>query len=416
MENMVSNNQKDIVYDKNLAILMMTHNHHQTVNEILERNLVFYQKYGIDVYVCDDSDDEGKTKEVVESFQDKSYDNVFWIDTHDAADGKDKYYKALSSAYTEKKYRYYFPIKDRAYFSERMIEAMSQATQDEIDVIMVVHDFDRWELHLPPVKYKYNDPVEFFSHYGQLTTNMRSLIFNTRTMLGPDMLSRFNEIYNLDVSPFAQVIITFAGLAEIDNPRICVLHSQGGGDIGESTKFNSGSAWFYEVFELWLDKWIPTIYNLPSIYDKYKSLVVKAETNINVLFGSCDGLRYHKYLGTLTKEVFDRYRPNWSMVSDVPEKWVDYIINDQEENLVRDIFSELNKSLKAHDYERAFYIVVNNRWLENLVIDYDKIISEFDRYKFDFYVYGSSNRMDGVESFADIVRNCSEENNKSGES
>ena len=413
MGNDLMNNQDNNIYDKNLAVMMLTHNHYQTVDEILGKNLEYYHKYNIDVYVCDDSDDEGKTKGVVEDYQKKGFDNVFFSPVTDTDDGNEKYFRAVRQDYTNKKYKYVFPIKDRAYFSERIIKSVSEIAQDDFDVIMVVQDFDRWNVHLPEIKYIYNDAVEFFEHYGQLTTNWRTMVFNTSTIANAHNLDKFNRTYHLGAaSNFAQPIITFAGLAEIANPRINVIHAVGSKDIGESVEFNSGSGWFKMVFELWLDRWIKAIYSLPSIYNQYKPTIIKAETNLNVLFGSVDGLKYHKYLGTLTKEVFDKYRPNWRMVSNVPEKWVDYIINDQDHELIIDIFKQLHKCLQNRDYENAFYIVVNNKWLKEVVVDYEIVLSEFENYRFELYLFRKSERMDGVESLPDLVKKARERETK----
>lgn len=384
-----------------LAVMVMTHNHPETVEYILNNNLEFYKKYGIDVYICDDGDDN-QTKIITERFIAEGFDNLFWKDAHGVIHGDEKYFNAIKRKYTDKEYKYIFPIKDRALFSERIIKLISEAIENENDIIMVVNDFDRWELTLPPIKDVYTDALTFFSHYGQLTTNWRSLIFNSKTILNDknieEMDKRFEEIH-----PFTQTFMTYTGLDKIDNPRIRVIHATQNGDIEEVCKFGSGSGWGPTVFSLWIDTWTKAIFSLPQRYNDCKASVLKAETNLPVLFGSIDGMLAHKGRGTLTKEVLDKYRSMWEMISDVPIEWVDLLLDEDYERLFVQVHSTIDYCLQNHDYETAFYVVDQNQWLGKVKEEYVKLSKIFFRFKLDYYQNGTSNRLDGISSIKEIL-------------
>ena len=386
-----------------LAVMVMTHNHPETVKYILEQNIAIYKKYGIDLYICDDGKDN-QTKNITEEFISEGYDNLFWVDAHGVEDGDAKYLKAIKQEYTLKEYKYLFPIKDRATFSERIIESISEEVKKDFDLIMVVNDFERWELKLPPIKDCYDDPTSFFSHYGQLTTNWRSMIFNSETMLNPDNLAEFEEKYHLGAHfEFTQTVVTFSSLAKLSNPKIRVIRAFYQGDANENADFGAGSAWLNVVFELWIDKWTKAIFGLPEIYNQYKASVLKAETNLGVLFGSVDGLLAHKGRGVLTKEKFEKYRSMWSMISDVPVEWVDLILNEQYETLFTRVYTTLEEYLLNGEYEKAYYTVLQNKWLEEVKGDFKKVNYIMFLYKLDCYSQGSSNRLNGVKKLQDIV-------------
>ena len=386
-----------------VAIAVLTHNHAETLDYILDKNLELYKKYGMDVYVCDDSDDD-QTKNLIEKLNSNGYENLYYADAHGVETGNEKYYEALKQTFFRKQYKYTFPIKDRASFSERIIELIAKEVENDYDVIMVVNDFERWEVKLPPIQDVYTDPALFFSHYGQLTTNWRSMIFSNETILNSENMNEFEERYGITPEySFAQTTVTFAGLAKLNSPKIRVIHATYEGDADETVKYGAGSGWLNKAFKLWVDDWTKAIFSLPEVYNQYKASVLKAETNLNVLFGSIDGLLAHKGRGVLTKEVLDKYRSIWTMISGVPIEWVDLLLNNQFEDLLFKVYERINYCLQTKNYDEAYYAVVQNKWIEEVNEAYKKASYVMFLYKLDCYSHGQSDRLNNVNGFNDLI-------------
>ena len=89
-----------------LAVMVMTHNHPETLDYVLEKNIELYKKYGIDVYICDDGDDD-KTQKITERYISNGYNNLFWKDVHGVIHGNEKYFNAVQQKYTDKEYGEY---------------------------------------------------------------------------------------------------------------------------------------------------------------------------------------------------------------------------------------------------------------------------------------------------------------------
>ena len=231
------------------------------------------------------------------------------------------------------------------------------------------------------------------------------MIYNTNTILNDDNIVEFEEKYGAGANlPFNQTTITFAGLANIKEPRIRVIHASFSGDAEETSEFGAGSGWLKEVFELWIDKWTKAIFGLPEIYNPYKASVVKAETNLNVLFGSIDGLLAHKGRGVLTKEVFQKYRGIWGMISNVPVEWVDFILEEKYDVLYASVFSKIENCLQSEDYDNAFYYTMQNKWLEEVNDDFKKVNYIMYLYRLDKFSQGESTRLNGVHSIQELIK------------
>ena len=57
---------------------MPTCGHPNVIEDVLQHCAEVYQRYALDVYFYDSSKDE-ETKKVIESYQEKGYDNLYYI-------------------------------------------------------------------------------------------------------------------------------------------------------------------------------------------------------------------------------------------------------------------------------------------------------------------------------------------------
>lgn len=390
--------------NNDIAVCYLTHNHPDVINQILPIVMDIYASYGIDILVYDDSDDD-KTLNIVNSFINEGHDNLYYVDAHCALNGNDKMLLLLKGFGLPKPYKYIWPSKDRCFiFGDSLKNIVDACKSDKYHLIFATSEEDRWEPIIPKIQDEYTDPVLFFSHYGQLTTNWEAMVYNYDKMLGnvnwDDIQSR--TLIDSECC-FNQTLTVFTRLSEIENPFIRVVHLIKSDRVYSSL---ASSNWYSAVFNLWINNWVTAISSLPPIYDPYKLSIVKAETMIPMLFGGTDGLLGHKVSGALTKETFDKYRPMWSLVSDYPMEYVDMIIEDKVMDLINIIFQNFLNYFAAHDYIKAYILFINNTsWLKEIYKDgdYEALTFCFNFLKRELSQHGSSQLFNGINTPEELI-------------
>lgn len=381
---------------KKIALCYLTHNHHEIVKDALEHGAELYHKYGIDVYYCDDGDDT-YVSDLVEEYRQKGYDNLYVSDAHGVSGADDKYFSVLGQRFVPEGYDYIWPVKDRVYFSEKVLKEVTEEAEKNFDVIMVVNEFDRWEIKWYPIKDVYNSPEEFFLHYGQLTTNWQSMIFSAHTILNIPDWSIYEEKYHMGAGcPFNQTLTTYIRLSEISDPSIRVIHVTAGNMIMTM----GGSDWMSQIFNLWIDRWIAAIFSLPSIYDNYKMRVIKAETNLPCLFGSVNMLIMLYEQKILTPEIYEKYKDIWSSISDVKVQYLEYISKGNVNSLISEVSDDFMDSVEKMDYDRAYYIFHGNSWLKEVFGEAvcNMLSNAFSVYRFECISCGDCEWIKGANS------------------
>lgn len=387
---------------KKLACIYMTHNHPEIVENVLSNICDTYRDKGIDIIYYDSSEDD-QIKLIVERYNLKGYSNIYYVDMRFTNCADEKYIYMLQKYEFPKHYDYIWNSKDRCYFRGKTLDEIAESVQNDYDVVFVLCESDRWEVKMPNVKDVYSDAVEFFSHYGQLTTNWEGLIRRVDTMIDPVNWDEFMPKYNLSGdNNFNQTVSLFSRLSDMSNHSIKVVRTNYNEKIYAS---NKASGWRDILFDLWINRWVRAIYSLPSIYDPYKLKIIRAETGIPSLFGSVDGMISHKMNGILTREVFEKYRPSWNIVTDFPEEFVDMILDENYNKLFSIIIVLFDNSFAEHNYDLAYRIFMTNRWMQNYYEEsfYNDMSECFYFYKAERNEYGSSKLFDGISSQNDLV-------------
>lgn len=386
---------------KKIALCYLTHNHPDTVRDVLEKDADLYQKYEIDVYFCDDGDDTF-VPDLIKEYRERGYLNLYFADAHDAEGADGKYYNVIRQKYVTGEYDYIWPVKDRVYFSEKVLASVKEEAEKDFDALMVVNDFDRWEIKWYPIKDVYDKPEEFFLHYGQLTTNWQSMIFSTKTLLNVNDWSTYETVYHMgSACPFNQTLTTFIRLYELKNPLIRVIHI----GVEDIIMTNGESAWLEHIFDLWIDKWISAIFSLPSIYDSHKMGVVKAETNLFCLFGSVDMLLILRENGVLTSEIYEKYKGIWPNISDVYVSDLELICKWEDEKLYNHIMDQFLDAIEGCDYDRAYYLFCGNGWMSQIWGDkvHEELRVAFYVYRLDRISKGRCDWIEGVDSLESLL-------------
>lgn len=388
--------------DKKIACIYMTHNNSEDISVVLSNICDSYRDKGIDVIYYDSSDDDSVEK-LVEQYNLKGYSNIYYVDMKFTKGPDEKFIYMLKNYEFPRHYDYIWNSKDRVFLRGQTLDRIVESIQEGHDIVFAVCEIDRWEVRMPPVKDVYTDPVEFFSHYGQLTTNWECLIRKTETMIDPVDWDEAMDKYNLAYDKsFNQSLSLFSRLAELENCSIKIVRTDYNEKIYVSLK---PSGWQNSVFDLWIDQWVKAIYSLPAIYDPYKIKIIKAETGIPSLFGSVDGMIIHKNNGLLTKEIFDKYRPTWNIVTDFPEKFVDLILDENYSKLMATVIVLFDESFKKENYDMSYHIFATNGWLKGYYEEsvYQDMSSCFYFYKTEIDNYGSSSLFEGVHSPDELI-------------
>lgn len=389
--------------DNKIVCCQLTHNHPEVVDQILNLIISDYDSHGIDICIYDDSDDD-KTLKVVEKYVSSGATNLYYVDAHGVMGADDKYLHIIMQAGLPKEYDYIWPCKDRTFFRGTALEQLEKMCYENIyDVIMFADEADRWELVWPRIKDVYENPIEYFSHYGQLSTNWESIIYRRQTMLQDvcweDMMSR------TFIGPecnFNQTLFTFSRLLEIEKPLISIIHFEEDERLCSSLV---SSGWKNILFDLWINRWVKAIFSLPEAYTPYKMSIVQSECCVPVLFGSTDGFIDHRDKGIFNGEIFNQYRDMLAMISDYPLEQMELIVEDKYDELFSLIMKEFYKSFAEHNYDYAYRLYYTNKWMKFTFQEEDYKDMEFC---FKFYQkerneHGVSKLFDGVESPEQLI-------------
>ena len=389
---------------KKVACCYLTHEHPDVMDEVLGNIAAAYSTYGIDIYIYDSSI-SNDTKAVVDRYISSSNGHLYYIPMQHLANekgGDAKYLEVLKGYGLSGDYEYIWPTKDRCWFTGDTLDKICAAMDEGHDIVFAVDERDRYELIHRELKQVYTDPVEFFGDYGALTTNWECVIRRKDTMLNPIDWDKYEREYNICVNNnFNQTLSTFIRLYEMESCSIRVIES-GLDDKRYSDK--AAPIWRSEIPDIWIDKWIPAIYSLPNIYDGHKLSVIKTQLGHISLFGSNDALIYLKNSGALTPERLALLRSMWDMISRVPYNNLERIMAGDEEALFKEQYEAFIRSFKEKDYEKGYYLFIQNGWMREkfapddyriLALSYYILLGETRR--------GYSHLFDGVDSIKGLI-------------
>lgn len=388
--------------EKKIACVYMTYNKSDIAESLLSNICDLYKKKGIDIIFYDSSDND-EIKKLVEQYNLNGYTDIYYVDMKFTDYPDEKYIYMLKNYGFPKHYDYVYNSKDRCFFRGKALDEIIESVQEGHDVVFALCESDRWRVRMPDVKDVYTDPVEFFSHYGQLTTNWECLIRKTETMIEPVNWDECIQKYNMaNDKSFNQTISLFSRLAELDNCSIKVVRADFDNKIYVS---NTASGWINDIFDIWLEQWITAIWSLPAIYDQYKLQIIRDEIQSPYLFGCTDRIILYKQCGILTREVFEKYRSTWKSVIDFPEEFVNLILEDKIKELYLKIAEMFINAFKEHDYDKAYLIFHSNRWFGDLYEKdyYNDLMSCFTYYKAEINEYGDSELFNGINTTDELV-------------
>lgn len=387
-----------------VACCYLTHEHPDVMEEVLSNICKPYGEKGIDIYVYDSSA-SSDTKAIVDTYNSSGTCDLYYVPMQHLQNekgGDAKYLEVLKGYGLKGGYDYIWPTKDRCWFEGETLDRICEAIDEDHDIVFALDERDRYELITKGLKEIYTDPVEFFGDYGALTTNWECLIRRTETMISPIDWDRYERENNVcKDNNFNQTVTTFLRLSEMTSCSIRVIES------GLDDKRYSRMAepmWKSSILEIWLDKWIPTIYSLPTVYDGYKLNVIRTQLGHISLFGSNDALIFLRNSGVMTDDRIKQLRSLWSMISRVPFKNLERIMAGDEEALFEEQYYSFIRSFEEKDYEKGYYLFIQNGWMSGRFSP-----EEYRIIALSYYILsrdmrrGYSHLFDGVDSVNGLI-------------
>jgi len=312
LECSVWNNEKQ--NEKGLiAVVMCTHNHPEIVREILELSADDYKECGIDIYYFDSSTND-TTKSVVEEYQKKGYDNLFYVPCP-SMDLYEKISTLLAQEGLNKKYRYVWPSKDRCSYKMDLLNKIIEAANLNYDAIHLTGN--------DSPKEEYNSALEFYHDWGAWVTSINTTIYNAETLLKDYKRSKQKQSSDSCFFYFNHYYHFFNELSKLDSVKIKVINSIDSLNMLYVPKSN-----VFELITIWEYRWYEVNEALPAFYDSEKEYVVKTTASLPWLLSDRKKLMEYHADGILTEETLPYFLDGWDKVSYIPKNVVIKIAKD----------------------------------------------------------------------------------------
>lgn len=386
-----------------IACCILTHDHPDTINDIMDRTVSLYITKGIDIYVYDDSTND-VTREIVEEYIEQGMDQLYYVDTHMVHSGNEKMLYVLKGYGLAKSYDYIWPVKDRVCFSEEYIDRLIEALNHKPDVVLGMGNWQRWNANRTYSKREYYDPAEFYRDYGFCVTNWEMMCFNVKSIVEQTDWEKYEEIYHVTAdNPFNRYVWIFNRLAENDRCYIEVCPYE---FTSMYVSPYSTSEWLASIFSLWIDKWISANESLPDIYNLHKMETIKAQTNLSDVFGSAEQMMSYHEKGIYTLEIYEKYEKIWSFITEIPIEWLKLIAIGDYETIIRLIKSSFEQAIRRKEYNRAQWLFFSNSWFSKAYEEkkHNALYFGLYNYRDQMMQHGYTTVFDGCDSMEDIIK------------
>lgn len=344
-----------------IAYCIPTYNHPQVMEDVLGKCLPLYQKYKIDVYIYDSSTDN-KTCDITETFIEQGYQNLYYVKVDASVGIDDKMLMIFSGHGLQKRYRYLWPVKDRAFFGERTLKKVTELAQEDNDAIfltLALHPFYREEGQSTPMFF--DSPSKFYARWGWLATSMDATLFHVGRMLKDVDWQRFRERYFFDgENCFDHFNVLFHGLGQREK---CIVRLVAFDDIESYVSPLGSSSWGARIFHIWTNMWPKVNEALPAVYDEYKNMVIRRGTSLPWILGSYDRLIKLMSEGLLNLEVYLQISEKWESISDIPRKELELIVGGQFAQVHRIVGGKVKDLVAEGRYEDAIMMYRYSKWI-----------------------------------------------------
>lgn len=386
-----------------IAYCILTYNHVDTLLRVSMENFELFERKGIDIYIYDSSTDT-QTHSLYLAWLTKGITNLHYVDCKHIHSGDEKMFYVIQGYGLEEEYDYLWATKDRMFLSEKHVDDILEALNSYPDVVLAAKKNDSYFYEVPNMPEEFDEPVQFFRYFGATSTSWGSVIFNYQTMLKNIDWSVYDKKYGINGrNPFIQPCTLFWRLSELKKMSIKIIRPD---DVGRLAYTISGSGWIKDTIQLWGVIWPNQIRKLPSIYDDFKDYVIKVETMHPLTLGSVQQLIYLRQNDWLTPETFEMIREDFTNLSDIPMKYIEYILNKEYNTLYNCLYNDFVKALKDKNYFKAMWIHNTAPLLNQFIGDDEYIALErmFKNYHYEMMDLGHSETFANVDDVIGAIR------------
>lgn len=303
--------REDIHFENKMVVCIPTYENPNVVEDVLSHCAETYKRYGLDVYYFDSSKDN-KTKYVIEKYQRKGYDNLYYIHIDSERPVVKKFEDIFLMRYLKKEYSYMWYLRDRCWCEEITLLLMYRAVTEKHDLIFF--DIGHRESSAE-VSYCQNAD-EFYHRCGDYATSMDATIYNVNSMLREnfDLWEFTNKYQEGSRKDFYHFLVIFNQLAKKRVPDICLLAGE------RVTILHSAlghSSWNEQRFCVWGQHWIQANEMLPACYTQ-RDEIIKRTASFPWILGDVNILVDMQQRGILTLDKYVEIKVFWKRVSTIP--------------------------------------------------------------------------------------------------
>ena len=303
--------RNDIKFGDKMVVCVPTCGHPNVIDDVLQHCADVYKRYSLDVYFYDSSKDE-ETRKVIENYQKKGYDNLYYIAVDSELPAVNKFEKIFMFDGIQKEYKYMWYLRDRCWCGEKTLKLMYKAVSVEHDLVFldVGHPECTEEISIC------NDANTFYHRCGDYATSMDTAIYNVRKMLrNREHLEKFRTQYDAECrQSFFHFLMIFDQLGKKQQVKICLLS---GPQIAIYHSYLGKSGWGDKRIEIWGRRWIKANTSLPECYTN-KEDVIKRTASLPWILGDVKILVSLNQGGILTPDSYEKIRDVWKQISDIP--------------------------------------------------------------------------------------------------
>lgn len=316
--------KRDILFEErnsgekpSIAMCMFTHNHPNTVAQVLAATCLNYYFHGIDVYWYDSSEDD-ETLRIVESWINRGYTNLYYV----RAKGlqlADKWIAVSQGEGLVKRYDYIWPSKDRTIWPKMTLGAVKEHIVECPDIMYLEVRGNALE----PENNLYRDGITLYQRHSLGLTSIDTTLYRYDSVFS-DTAEYLNALEITE--SFTHFYLILKKLAESKNLKLCVLQGKRVTLYDVATKYG----WEKEnrSFYTWKDSWIAANEALPDCYAPYREQVIKDVASQPWLLGGIGRLKELKAKGVLIVEKLNEIEKDWERVSDIPFELVKKIAEE----------------------------------------------------------------------------------------
>ncbi len=389
--------------DGKLAYCIVTHNHPEAIDDVLNKIANLFKKYNIDIYIYDSSDNED-TYRIVKRMNIEGYEDIYHIklDFNEIPTLGMKLLLLFQGYGLKKRYKYIWPIKDRDYFDETVIASVMEQVNHNYDAMLLAIASYPWieDEHFSAQEIYYDQKL-FFKEWSWLATSLEVTIFNRETLLEQIDWDEYKKNNFFEIgSGFDHYLVLFQSLAQIEKPKIKVFYGE---EIYvKISKFSSPSSWQDRVFDVWLVKWPRAVNTLSQIYEPFKEKVIQQGCSVPYLFDNNDYLIGLQQKNILTTKVYEEYGERWKTLTGLDEIEFELIAKGKFFELLNYTLNEFETFFEKNEYLKAYSLLRRNNWLMYYWGDDTfKILS-------DCFVIDNIEKVEGIQN--GIFTNCPDYN------